>query len=234
MKIICPQCDSDIPQQHINIEKNMFLCPACNEVFNLSAVMEQEEAAITGEAINNPPKGITVKKNFDELVVSIYTRAPGSVFLILFTLCFGGVSFFGLFAFLRTGIFGEGPRAGNIFFAAILLIFPLASLFLAAMTIYSIFGRIDLVWGNSTYIFRGVGNIGIKKYIDWKNVKEIYMHTSTDSEGSVSKSICIQGNETIKISTRFLNETKTRFLLSLLKYFRYGITAQHKNQKIID
>ena len=232
MKITCPQCDADIPQQQINVEKNIFFCPNCNEAFNLSSVIDQEEIAITEENINNPPKGVKVEKSLDGLTVRVYTRASGALFLIPFTLIFGGVSSFVLLAFL--GIFAEEFGAGNINFASLLLVFPLASLFLALMTIYSIFGKVELIVGRSTSVFQGVGNIGIKRFINWENVKEISMHENVDSEGTVSKSLYIRENKTIKISVRFLNETKTRFLFSLLKYFRYETATQNKKPKIID
>ena len=216
------------------LRKIYFFCPACNEAFNLSAALDQEEAAAAEGIINNPPAGIKVKKSFDELAVGIYTRAPVSLFLIPFTAVFGGTSSFVLFTLLRDGIFDGGLDAGNIIFTSIMLLFPLASLFLGLMTLYSIFGKVELVVGKSAYIFQGIGNIGIKKYIDWKSIKEISLHTDTSSEGSVSKSIYITENKLIKISTKFLSETKTGFLLSLLKYFWHEITAGHKKQKIID
>jgi hypothetical protein len=94
---------------------------------------------------------------------------------------------------------------------------------MAWKTIYAIFGKIELVFNENgnVYIFLGVNNIGKKYIINWGKIKKLFELKSHDMDGQLKREIYIEEEKTVKISLENINESKSKFLLLILKYYRY-------------
>jgi hypothetical protein len=191
------------------------------------------------EIIKNQPKDIKIKKYSENILVKIYTH--NATPLIFFAFIFCWVSIFTFFAFYGEKIFRKEIDFNNIFSTFIWLLFPFFSVVLWYKSIYSIFGKVELMFGRKNYIFQGFGGIGIKRNIDWKNILDFFhYYTITDDEPEGSKdfnlrtdyiTIKIKKKKTIKISLNYLNSKKIDFLLSIIKYF--SDKSNIKENKII-
>ena len=220
MKIYCPKCNSTIENSNINVTEDICVCSKCNELFKLSEIFDQENISETEYLLKNPPKGIFIYKNNENTKINISTHSLRAIFLIFFTLGFSSISFLGFFQFL----FAKS-MIGLLFIS----VFVVISICLWIQVFFSLFGKIKIVININKsfkdYIFIGVGIIGKKYYINWKNIINIYEHSYTHSEGGTEKKIFIsEKNRLIKIPTDYINDNKKRFLLMVLNYYR------HKNK----
>ena len=96
-----------------------------------------------------------------------------------------------------------------------ILVVPILSI----VAIRSIAGKIEVVIGNISYVFIGVGKIGIKKHFDWNSVSRIYQEKY---EGNLERStIFIETTDkrkNIEFGTELEDENRY-FLFKMLQYF---------------
>jgi hypothetical protein len=202
-----------IENANINTAENICVCSKCNELFRLSELLDQVNNNEVENLLEYPPKGILINNNFGDIKISIFTRSPGSIFLILFSLFFSGISFFGFFQTVITK---------SLFGSIFMLVFVVCSIYLWVRVFFFIFGKIVInkYENNQDYIFIGIGIIGKKHYLNWDIITNFHEHTDIYSEGGSSKKLYIsEGNKLIKIPLDYLNDNKKRFLLMILKYF---------------
>jgi hypothetical protein len=213
MRVFCPNCNAQIDSKDFNTAENICVCHACNELFKLSEILDQDAIYETEKLLRNPPKGAWVRKDIGKEIIGISTRSKSAIFIILFALAFSGVSFLGLFQMIIS------ESAIGILF---MLIFIAASISLWGQVFYSIFGKIEFVTNKNgqDYIFAGIGRIGKKHVLKWPSIKSIYEQTSHSSEDGSSKKIFIEGENLIKIPINGINENKSMFLIKVLKYYK--------------
>jgi hypothetical protein len=216
MIICCPKCNSIIDNANINVTENVCVCSICNEVFNLSALLDKENIEEAENVLENPPKGILVTGNYEHIKIKIPTHSPEAIFLFFFTLGFSSVSFMGFYEMITSK-----STIGLLFMS----VFLAASVFLWTHLLYALFGKIMIVINTNKnsqdYIFIGIGIIGRKHNINFSKSLNIYEHIHHDSEGGTDKKIYItEKNKIIKIPAAYFNENKKKFLLMVLKYFR--------------
>ena len=210
MKIFCPRCDGEIFQDTINISENLFLCKRCGEHFKITYAMYREKIE---NLVNNPPKGTWIRKDYRNLYIGFSPRSPRVLFLAIFTLLFGGVSFFGLVQILTYR---------DVLSTVIFLPFAVFTVFLIYKTLSVLFGKIELVFGDRVFLFSGLGPLGNKKYIDWENVKGIWESKTENRQDETStRSIVIQGGQTVRIPVDFVDDEKVEFFVTALTYFRH-------------
>jgi hypothetical protein len=191
--------------------------------------MEQEELNIILEKIENPPKGIKVKKNIEKIIVQINIHniwmSMVSLFSLFWVLILQGI-FVAFFILLdrndvyeilfrwsvKDGI--ELPHNLILFFSC-----PFLVIFLLNSFLYSVFGRIELVIGTHNYIFQGIYIFGKKKYVNWKDILSYYV---------VGNKLCIntKDNKMLTISAKYLSDIKLKYLFSIIKYFKYKQAAR--------
>ena len=214
MKLNCPNCCQRILENNINISENICSCVNCNEVFYISEMMTQGEDVEMEKMLSNPPKGTWAKREIDRLVIGSSTRSKNFFIILLFALVFSIVSipqfFMALYIFLFESL--------HIVFLLLHLIFFIVSCGLIWLTIYSLFGKIEIIINKNPYIFYGVGIFGSKKYINFQNIKRIYKSTFNDSEGGIHRKIVIEGEKYIEIPTESISAEKEDFLYNMLQY----------------
>ncbi|GHU88895.1 hypothetical protein FACS189476_06810 [Spirochaetia bacterium] len=194
--------------------------------------MEMEELDIIEEKINNPPKDIKIKKGFKNILVKINTHQLSPLIFFAFILCWA--TFFTFFAFNGEQIFRKELDANNVISTFIWLVFAFFSIVLLYKSIYSIFGKIKLAYGNKNYISQGILNILNIKHIDWKNVSDFFQyHIIVEDDGDKIRTdyivIKIKEKRTIRIRLDCLNDTKINYILLIIKYFRYRATSNMIN-----
>jgi len=214
MKLLCPKCRTQIPEKNINVGENVCVCPACNELFDLSAVTDQDIIQEAEKLLAHPPRGAWVKKEINQTTVGVSLFSWQSIFLIFFAPVYVGFTFIACTELIKA----EAGIVSLLFPAA----FAGASLWLLVHTLYSWFGKIEIVARGSgqTHLFIGVGRIGKKYNIDWKKVKKI-SEKLVRGYRYVKQEICIVAEKPIAIDTGGLNKTKSEFLLKVLKYYKY-------------
>ena len=185
MKIICPKCSSLIEPENINVQKDYAFCNVCQNVFNISSIVDvndgqynkisretarisEETVKISEEMVNNPPKGAWKYENYDRIVIGASTRSPAAFFLIPFMAIWSVASIGGIY--ITQIIRGEF----NLILSLVGIPFLAATVFLGSIALMTIAGKVNIVIGRDSYVFRGIGIIGTKKRFDWNSVAKIY------------------------------------------------------------
>ena len=215
MKIFCPNCNIQFTKTNINVMENICVCTICNEIFNLSEMVDHDKYNEAEKLLKSPPKGINLKNEHNKIFIKISVCSKKAIFLFLFTICFSSVSFLGFY---------QAVIAKSIIGFSLMLIFIVASIYLWIQVFFSIFGKITLSFDKYEHnnIFVGVGKIGKKNIINWASIRNIYEHTDYYSEGGLSKKIHINiENRIVRIPIDYINDEKIRFLFLVLAYFKY-------------
>ena len=185
--------------------------------------MEQEELNRIWEDMENPPKGVKVKKSIDKITVKIsaYNYLMSMVNLI----CLFGVTFFlGVFviAFLLEGfdtlveLLYRRTVYRGIELPWFLILTPLCPYFLILVLrnfLWSVFGKIELVFGTQNYISQKIFIFGKKKDVNWKDILSYYVIKN-------KLYINIKDNKTLIVSAKYVDDVKLNYLFSIIKYFK--------------
>src|SRR5574340_1738288 len=92
----CPGCGSTIPLEDINVAKDLALCRTCGKTWSFSAARSARE--IGALDLEQPPRGVRVRTEYDGTTTILYRRRSGAlIFLIPFTLFWGGLSLGGIY-----------------------------------------------------------------------------------------------------------------------------------------
>ncbi|MDR0322487.1 MAG: hypothetical protein LBI28_13385 [Treponema sp.] len=221
MKIICPTCSHEIEKENINAEKDYVFCNMCQNAFKISDLLDtaghnENETILAEKIIKNPPKGAWKYKDFNKLIIGATTRSLTALFLVPFMIVWSGGSIGGIYIMqMITGEF-------NLFLSLCGIPFLIGSIFLLATTLMTVVGKVEIVIGDDSYVFTGVGKIGIKKRFDWKSVVRIYEDKNTVtgffSNNRYSSSIYLEGKTRIRFGNGLKEEHKY-FLLTALRYY---------------
>jgi|GEM_PF-3630190 len=221
MRINCPKCDTQIDSNNINVAENICVCQACNELFKLSEIADQDTIDETERLLDKPPQETWVKKDMSKTSIGVSTHSKNSFILALFAIAFTGVSLF---------IFSKAIITGNILILLFVSSFLFFSIYLWIKVIFSVYGKIELVMtDNEDYLFIGVGSVGKKHPINWSKINDIYDQTLVNSRGVNLKNIYINGEKLIKIPTEAIDKSKSDFLISVLRYYKDKKNFCHKD-----
>ena len=230
MKYLCPICNNYISEN--NDETKYIFCQNCNNKFILSHLLNFEEINKIENIKSNPPKNIKLKLCDKKYKISIYTHSFS--FLTIFAIIFSWGTLFTFIALNGTIIFRKDFDFNNLFATSIWLLFLYSTIYLWYETIYSIFGKIELLYGERNYIFKGFGRIGLKKHIDWEKIIDFFVFTYyTDTEDGPFRSdyflIRLDYKKQIKISLKYINQHKIDILILFIKLYRYNAIMKNKN-----
>jgi len=229
MRMLCPKCNSEIENENINVAENICVCKSCGQLLKLSEMIdqdkEQEKIEETENLLRNPPKGIFVKKESGREIITISAKSKGAVILLIFALMTSAFIVFVASLVLAQGIF---------IIILFLTPFILAIIALWVQAFFLMFGKIELVINQKEpgYLFKGIGTIGKKYFIDWPSVKSVseiiirnnyaddtYKGRRPGSRHTTSY-IQIEGIKLQKITTDGLKKENIEFLVNVLKYYR--------------
>ncbi|MEO1514783.1 MAG: hypothetical protein AAFV95_07215 [Bacteroidota bacterium] len=162
MHLHCPECESDIQADDVNLVKTIAKCQTCNNIFEFSEQLDQAlPPAPYREELLMPP-GIEVLKLMSELEIMVNWRAIGSRFTLFFCLLWNGFIFFITFF---VALAGQWP------FVLFLTPFLLVGLYL----IYSSLGYLF----NTTYITVNSERVSIEhRPINFLIQSDKYYHSS--------------------------------------------------------
>jgi hypothetical protein len=219
VKVLCPKCAEIIPAGGLNAEKDYALCANCGELFRLSDLLKnggEEKAAFSpaGEEMDegilrNPPPGTWIAEEGFDIYIGARTRSAAAFVLVPFACVWSG--------FALWGVYGTQILKGE--FDLVLSLFGVpflaASVFLWGMTLMSVAGKIEICLGRKSYIFKGAGSVGSRKFFNREAVRRIYEMPG----GEARAVIFLEGDTRLKIGSRFLNDQRRYFLLTALKYF---------------
>ena len=197
MKIVCPHCGHLIESENIPDNK--------------------QRGDLSGDILNNPPKGAWKYEDYDGMIIGASTRSPIAFFLVPFMTVWSGGSLGGIYITQMTS--GEF----NLMLSLFGIPFLIGSIVLLCINLMAIAGKVEVAIGMDSYVFTGVGKIGIKKRFDWDSVNNIYEQENIRSTGSrnnkITSSIIMEGSTRIKIGTG-LKEEHRYFLLTALKHLK--------------
>ena len=169
MEIICSNCNHLIEKENINVEKDYFFCNVCQNVLKISDLVNNDEIKLSNELINNPPKGTWKHEDYNEKLIGSTTRSPVAFVFVPFMTVWTGGSVGGIIH--NMVIEGEF----SLFLSLVCLPFLIVSIIIWKFLLMTIAGKVEIFMGKeNSYIFRGIGKIGIKKRFDWTLVRNIY------------------------------------------------------------
>ena len=222
--MFCPNCNTQIENENINVSENICVCKSCNQLFKLSEMLDMDKLDETENLLRNHPKGINVKKESGREVITISAKSRGAVILLIFALIIS--AFIGFIASL--------VLSQKIFiFILFLAPFTIAITALWVQAFFLMFGKFELVINQKEpdYLFKGIGSAGKKYFIDWSSIKSIsdiiinnnenYTHRGRRSGARTTTSyIQIEGQKSLKIPVNELKRDYIDFLVNVLKYYK--------------
>ena len=185
--------------------------------------MEQEELNRIFENIENPPKGIKVKKRFDKIIVQItihnflmsMCNLVGVFSITIFLGGFVAVGFLLGYNDLVELLYRRSSYRGIELPWSLILVplCPFILFFLLRNFLWSSFGKIELVFGTQNYISQRIFMFCKKKYVNWKDISSYYIFAN-------KLYIDIKDHKTINISAKYISDIKSNYLYSIIKYFK--------------
>ena len=231
----CPNCNSVIASENINIQTDIARCQNCNHIFKISDhVLGEEESddlPVEDFDINDPPNGAWMRHEMNQLVLGASTRSPAAFFLVPFMLIWSGGSL--------GGIYGSQFISGefDLFMSLFGIPFLLGSILFWGITALTIWGKIELTFNRyGGEIFTGVGKIGRRQKFDWDDVskvREVWQHRNRSSRrgarGGMQKSIVLEGQKRLTFGM-WLKDSRQYYLYQATKFI---IQKVKSNQNFI-
>ncbi|MFN8579004.1 MAG: hypothetical protein U0354_19420 [Candidatus Sericytochromatia bacterium] len=220
MKVICPNCNSNIFNQDINVSSDVAYCQECTNIFKLSTILNQNETTNINNTINlnknnsfvdlnKPPNGISIKKNNNSFELSCTTRSPIAFFLVPFMLVWSGGSLGGIYGTqIASGQFNLGTSLFGIPFI-------IGSVIFWSIAIMAMIGRISIkVEDNEGVIFTGVGSTGLQKFFKVDEISYIKENENINRNTRVG-SIIFEGKKRIVFGSG-LSEERRYYIIQAL------------------
>jgi hypothetical protein len=216
MRLICPTCKEPIPAASMNVESDVAVCPACNEVFVLSDLLaggHQDPQVELDEA----PRGAWFHADFDRWQVGSTTRHPIAFFLVPFMMVWSGFSL--------GGIYGSQIVKGefNLFISLFGIPFVVGTLLFGSIAVMAVVGKITVtVVDNDGEVFAGVGRIGWRRRFRWDEMERVEEDVANyRSSGSSNQVIALVGKTRLKFGS-MLTDTRRYFVMQVLRKMLAG------------
>ena len=258
MEIRCPSCHTIIQKENINEEDGYGLCDICENSFLLSDVpdnnklKEQEtqldEAQSFKDVLKDSPRGVYINEESGRITIGVNFSAitiKGIIVLLVGIIVIGFMGYFIFGGFLPI-IKNIADSGGNIWanpatYFFIVFAIPVFIAFSAwLLSVIMIMGKMEIVLGKESWVFTGIGKVGIKKTFDWKSAKRVYKRTWTISRSPSRNNnnrgatntyyeIVIEGKGKNKVNFgKILNDTfkkQFEYILLALQYYH-----KHRNE----
>ena len=210
MRVECPDCKKAIPQDSINVAKDVAMCPTCHEAFALSELVAQGHE--TDVELTEPPSGTWFRIEANGWELGGTTRHPIAFFLVPFMCVWSGFSLGGIYGSqivqgkfdLYESLFGLPFVAGTVLFGSIMLMV--------------VIGKVTVcVDGFDCVIFTGVGSIGWSRRFQWNDVNRVEeIATSFQSPGNSGRMLALEGKTRFTFGS-MLNQGRRYFFLQVLR-----------------
>lgn len=245
MKLVCPNCNSEIYRDDVNVNTDVAYCNHCTNIFKLSELLNLNNSGINLNknisdlySVNentNMDKPIPLPKN-DFKNKSRYdidiSQPPVGVIINKYQDGFeissttrSGIAFF-LIPFTlmwgggsMSGIYGSQIFTGkfNLFMSLFGLPFFIGSLFLTGLTLMFTIGKVKVtVKDDDGIIFIGAGTTGIQKFFKVSQTSSVREEIYTNNR-STGGAIIIEGNQRLRFGTMLSSERRYFFVKALKK-----------------
>lgn len=240
MKLNCPKCRRDIPNEDVNVGKDIAYCRQCNESFELSSLTRGVELEAAAD-FNHPPAGAWRRSDGMGTVIGATQRSLGlAVGALVFVLFWNGIVSVFVAANIDATLRHLGlqlpawfpapkmngplmPLGMTIFLWLFLTPFILVGLAMIGTFLSYVAGRTEVRMGNGqAVVFTGVGALGFRRRFDPREVKDVRIEEgrSRDRNGYPSQTLRIlvetrEGKE-IKFGTS-LSAERRKFVAGALR-----------------
>ena len=221
MKLFCPRCNTEIFEENINDYENICICSNCNELFDLSIILDQLSIEKIERMLISPPNGSWVKNNNGHIIIEISIFSKLSIPELIFHFLFSSITFFGFFQLMIDF---------SILYSLLMIPFVIFSIWCIKRAFYLLFNKIKILFleDNNIQIFIGIWKFGKKYCLNLKLIKKIfklqYRDPNYDPETvnqKIKQEIHIEEKDVIKIPLEYMNKTKATYLINIIKYSIY-------------
>jgi hypothetical protein len=166
MKPVCPKCSGSIPPEQINMKKAGAFCPACCDLSDITLLIGRREPVPVD--ISLPPKGVTLTCAPGGFVARAGCRSWWALFIIPFTLAWGGMCIGGLYGSQIAEAKFDPIRStfGLPFLGGTILLCWYCGLTLAGSTVV----KVEHGHGEAS---TGIGFLRIRRRFDATEVREV-------------------------------------------------------------
>lgn len=207
----CPACKAEIELDDIHVGNDIALCRGCGKTHVFSQLTAATQLA--GVDLAKPPKWIRIESRPGSARRITYRRvSPMAIFLVPFTLLWGGGALTGVFLMLSQA----GDEPGMVLFA---LPFLFGTLVLASVTAYMIAGRLSVTLDRGrAKVFLGVGPLGRTRSFGYGASTTVGLRTSNVRVNNVPRTgIAIgDGDKELICFGTLMNEPSKQFMAAYL------------------
>ena len=196
----CPNCQTEVLSENINIQTDMGKCQSCQHLFHVS---EHFDAASFPFELNQPPAGAWYKNDMQTIKLGATMRSPVAFFLVPFMLIWSGGSL--------GGIYGTQIASQNFNLIQSLFGIPflLGTLVLGFFTLLTLFGKVELtIDRQGGKVFTGIGRLGKSKTFAWHEVKRIHKSREVNSTRKQQGQIVIDAAQPIRFGLGLSSERR--------------------------
>ena len=187
MKISCPKCQIEIPLEDVNVAADIALCRRCGQTQSYADLLEGRD--IGPIDLSRPPRGMWLVRKPAGFELGFSLRSAAALFLVPFTLFWGGMSMGGIYGTQITK--GEFQLTESLFGIPFLL----GTIFLVSFSLLTICGKQVLkVDPRGAEIFTGIGGMGFRRRFQWNEIRKVMITTHRGSKGRVSRQLTLDGD----------------------------------------
>lgn len=206
----CPKCSTEVSKQNINIQTDVAQCQNCEAIFKISENLDESNA--DGFDLNNPPKGVWIRNEMNQIVIGATTRSPIAFLLVPFMIVWSGGSI--------GGIYGTQLANGEFdpFMSLFGIPFLIGSIIFWSLALMAIWGKVELTLDKQGgRAFTGLGNIGLSKRFTWDEVSTVKEKQSNfNYPGNQGGSILLEGKRRISFGMG-VKESRRYYIYRALK-----------------
>jgi hypothetical protein len=252
----CPDCDSVIPFESVNIKEGVAACEVCRKVFKLSELNWSHRSR--EEILTEIPSGCSAVSWGQSLVLIASMRSiPSFLGLLGASLFWNGINsvflsiaLAGLWANLigpipawlpipgglRGGkpVMNDEPMSlgSTLFLCMFLIPFVVIGIGLITMTMINLVGRVKVVVDQmDSHVSTGIGFLSWKKRFDAANIENVRMiRTQADADSPFTAEIALMGDRTLKFGSGLPAERREWLGAKLQEVFssNHKDTATHR------
>jgi hypothetical protein len=211
VEVLCPDCQSSVPLEDVNVANDIALCRKCSRSFSFAeAVQPSHDGPVD---LTRPPKGVWYKRTPNGFELGSSTRSAAAFFLVPFMLVWAGGSLGGIYGSqIAKGHFSLGQSLFGIPFLFGTILF-------GSFTIMTVCGKVVVrADGRDGQFFIGAGSIGFRKKFRWDEVKDIRLEMKRGARGQEYQQILIDADTPIAVPN--VPGSRLAFLVGALRQLR--------------